>query len=78
MNITNVKKYTILYILGYTKMIKSDILYSEECTFQDYIICQILSFLCSLEYTVVYIESLHVCSSSLAISKILFCFFFKF
>jgi hypothetical protein len=40
LNDTNRSKsqYEILYILVYTKMTKSDILYSEQYTFQHYII----------------------------------------
>jgi hypothetical protein len=39
LNITNWSKsqYEILCILGYIKKIKSDILYSEQYTFQPYI-----------------------------------------
>jgi hypothetical protein len=57
LNTTNQSKsqYDLLYILGYTKMTK---LYSVEICTIHYIICHILSFLCSLEYKVLHIEIL--------------------
>jgi hypothetical protein len=41
-------------------MTKTNKLYGEQWTFQDYIICQIFCFLYSVEYKVVHFEILHV------------------
>jgi hypothetical protein len=51
-------QYEVHYILGYTKMTKLTKLYSIEMCTIHYIICQILSFLCRLEYKVFHIEIL--------------------